>query len=583
MCYTINGDSMRSKKKRKLKISKILIMLSCLIILIIGVYLLLKGTDKVINNPNNKDKDLKSIYISSETASVALYNTSYEEIDTIFRGTEVLLMDPNVVDGANTYSKIKYNNKIYLILNAYTTSDMNEIIKETSMYVRTPATVYDGEDSLKILGLAKKGEALEILGYDYLIDGVVNKYHIKYGDIEGYVYAKYLLPTYEEAIKYYEEDGSNYQYHLKMGDSLGGGSAETLDYYPFEKGNFKDNVMPSEVRALYINAGAIRNVDEYIEFAKNNNINAFVVDIKDNTMPAYESLVMLEYSKTNYDHAYSTLEAYKGYIKKIKDAGFYVIGRITTFKDSFFVQDHPEVAIMNSGTNSPFNHNGSYWPSAYQRKVWEFNVSLAVEAVKEMGFNEIQFDYVRFPDRTYKLEQSNSINMNNTYGESKAQAIQAFTMYAADALHEAGAYISVDVFGESAHDYVTAYGQYWPAISNVVDVISGMPYPDHFDAHTYGIEEVVWTVPYKLLKAWGNLVAKKQSVIPTPAIVRTWIQTYNTSKSPSVVYDASKVSDQIRGLYENGLTGGYMTWNSGSSLTKYREIAEAFKKEHING
>ena len=141
-----------------------------------------------------------------------------------------------------------------------------------------------------------------------------------------------------------------------------------------------------------------------------------------------------------------------------------------------------------------------------------------------MGFNEIQFDYIRFPDRTLNLEKNNVINMNNTYNEEKAEALQAFLMYARDELHSLNVYISADVFGECAHNYVTSYGQYWPAISNVVDVISGMPYPDHFGAYEYGIEEVVWTVPYKLLTVWGEFVSGKQSMIPSPAKVRTWIQ-----------------------------------------------------------
>ena len=212
--------------------------------------------------------------------------------------------------------------------------------------------------------------------------------------------------------------------------------------------------------------------------------------------------------------------------------------------------------------------------------MWEYNVALAVEAVKEFGFNEIQFDYVRFPDRTYSLEQNGTINLNNTYNESKAMAIQLFLMYACDEIHKVGAYVSADVFGESANSYVTGYGQYWPAISNVVDVISAMPYPDHFNAHDYGIKEYVWEVPYKLLKSWGASVVIRQEETTTPAVVRTWIQAYNTIKSPYVIYDADKISEQIEGLYENGLTGGYITWNSASSLSKYKEISSAFKKEY---
>jgi len=105
-----------------------------------------------------------------------------------------------------------------------------------------------------------------------------------------------------------------------------------------------------------------------------------------------------------------------------------------------------------------------------------------------------------------------------------------------------------------------------------------MPYPDHFSAHEYGIKEVVWTVPYKILDKWGKKVVSKQNVIPTPAVVRTWIQTYNTTRAPYVIYDANKISDQIKALYDNGLKGGFITWNSRSSIDKYNEVSYAFRK-----
>ena len=366
-------------------------------------------------------------------------------------------------------------------------------------------------------------------------------------------------------------------YMATMGSSLGGGAAVNLDFYPYDKPKFEDNVMPDEARTLYINSAAIRDIKTYVDFAVNNNINALVIDIKDNTSPAYNSPIMKKYSPTNYERALNNYEDYKNYVKIAKEAGLYLIGRITTFKDSYFINDHKEIAISNSN-GDPFSHNGSYWPSAFNRYVWEFNVELAREAVREIGFNEIQFDYVRFPDRTGNLEKNGTINLKNIYEEEKAQAIQAFVMYACDSIHELGAYVSIDVFGESANNYVTAYGQFWPAISNVADVISGMPYPDHFNIHEYGISEVVWEVPYKVLYQWGKTVAAKQSVIPTPAVVRTWIQTYNATRAPHTIYDANKISDQIQALYDNGLRGGFMTWNSASSIYKYNEVAYAFRK-----
>ena len=136
------------------------------------------------------------------------------------------------------------------------------------------------------------------------------------------------------------------------------------------------------------------------------------------------------------------------------------------------------------------------------------------------------------------------------------------------------------MLGEPAQKYVTGYGQYWPAISNVVDVISGMPYPDHFHAHAYGISEIVWTVPEKLITTWGADVARRQKTIPTPAIVRTWIQSYNAIHEPRIEYGDNEIAAQIQGLYNNGLTGGWMTWNSGSNINKYSSFTTAFKKEY---
>ena len=138
----------------------------------------------------------------------------------------------------------------------------------------------------------------------------------------------------------------------------------------------------------------------------------YIIDIKDNTSPAYNSPVMKKYSITNYNKALNDYEDYRGYIQKALNAGLYVIGRITVFKDSYFVNDHKEVAIKSSN-GEPFSHNGSYWPTAFNRYVWQFNVELAREAVEELGFNEIQFDYVRFPDRTTNLEKNGTINLKN--------------------------------------------------------------------------------------------------------------------------------------------------------------------------
>ena len=516
-------------------------------------------------------------YVASDFNEVTLYDIEYNESIKLRRGDLIYFYYEDIINENNTYKKISYNDQNYLINVNNLVLDINDVVTIDNLYVRTSTTIYKTSNTAEILSFVKKGEKVEIIGYDKLdSSGNVEKYKVRYNGYEGYLYSKYLVATEEESKKVYSENGIQ-EYMAKMGSAYGGGNALNLDYYPYEKPKFENNIMPNEARTLYINSAAVANIDTYIDFALENNINAFVIDIKDNTSPAYNSLVMQKYSPTNYEKALNNYEDYKMYIKKASDAGIYLIGRITTFKDSYFVNDHKEAAISNAN-GEPFSHNGSYWPSAYNRFVWEFNVELAREAVVEMGFNEIQFDYVRFPDRTTTLENKGVISLNNKYNEEKAQALQTFVMYACDSIHEVGAYVSIDVFGESANSYVTAYGQFWPAISNVADVISGMPYPDHFNAHEYGISEVVWTVPYKLLYQWGQTVASKQNIVPTPAVVRTWIQTYNATRSPYVSYDADKISQQIQALYDNGLTGGFMTWNSGSNIYKYKEVSYAFRK-----
>lgn len=540
-------------------------------IILLAVLLLLT----IIIIPKNKKQNLQTTYISSNKNEVTLYSLNYEEKEKIIRGTQIKTNNEIITNNEKKYIKIIYNDNEYLIESEYIGE---EIIKEKEIYVRTPLVLYENNEDSKIKDYIKKGEKLDIIGYDYIKkDGSVNMYNVTYNETSGYVYAKYVEQNKENAIKYY--DNGYYETHKNRGNTLGGGSADTLDYYPYEKPTFKENTMPEEIRSLYINKEALKNIEPYIELAKKSNINAFVVDIKDNEAPAYKSEVMKELSITNYNNASMTIEEYQKQIKKIKENNFYVIGRITTFKDNYYATDNKTSAIYDSRTNSPYLHNGSYWPSAYSRDVWYFNIELAKEAVKQMGFNEIQFDYVRFPDRTNSVESF--LDYKNKYNETKAEAIQRFVMYACDELHKLNVYVSIDVFAEAAHAYVTSYGQYFPAISNIADVISAMPYPDHFNKNQYGFQQPVWTTPYELLKHWGeNYVNKRQEETTTKAIVRTWIQTYDTIREPFIIYDKEKISEQIKGLYDAKLTGGYMTWNSGSSLAKYESVSEAFKKNY---
>ena len=122
--------------------------------------------------------------------------------------------------------------------------------------------------------------------------------------------------------------------------------------------------------------------------------------------------------------------------------------------------------------------------------------------------------------------------------------------------------------------FVAYYGQFWPAISNVVDAISSMPYPDHFAAYAYGID-TPWSKPGELMYAWSKATYHAQKNTYDPAKCRTWIMAQNSDEY-EIIYDVSKIIEQIDALKKAGVYDGYLTWNAASSLTKYKQYLEAF-------
>ncbi len=512
-------------------------------------------------------------YVAAQTTEVVYYDEAGIQLGTLTRGTQV--EHRKTADGK---TEIRLGEYIGVLQDgAYAARNVTDVIPAHTLYVRTAVNLRD-KDGRILAPLADKGKPVEVTGCDYVYpDGKAHMYRVVSDGEEGYIMAWYLTDDAQSAAANY--DNGSYATHAGRTDRFGGGGAADLDYYPREKGAIVGNEMPEECRTLYIAAWRVGDVDKYIEIANKSGINAFVVDIADGTSIGYAGDVMKQYCPSASSAANNTTYGYKAAIKKIKDAGYYVIGRITTFNDSYFIADHPEYAISDT-QGAPLKLSGEYWPTPYNRTAWQYKVDLAVEAVELMGFNEIQFDYVRFPDSTSRYEKAGTIDFHNAYGETKAQAIQRFLMYATDILHEHGVYVSADVYGESAYNYVTAYGQYWPAISNVVDVISGMPYPDHFAASgTY----LPWEHPYETLNNWATSVMYRQGETATPAAVRTWIQAYNAIREPYNTYGPDEVAAQISGLRDAGCTGGYMTWNAGASLDKYTSLIPAFKPPKKNG
>ncbi len=516
-----------------------------------------------------------SNYICADVPQVPFYDEDLAEIGTVSRGTAVTCVQSDTVEHEGVTYYLTYLDELrhgYVAQNHLTT-DSKKVVKEKKIYVRTPQNLRLTPDGLSLGALVEQGTELIVTGYDRIDNGVVHLYTVRVGSETGYISGQYTSSSLAEATEVYDRFGV-YMAHAGRGDVYGGGDAESLDYYPRAKADFPDNPMPDPCYGLYLTCDAevIGNIDAYIAYADSTNINTFVVNIMDGTSIGYPSEVYEKYAPTTAKFANNSFEEYQTAIQKIKDAGYYVVGRLTTFNDSFFVTDHPEYAICDED-GDPLYIANSYWPSPYCRYVWEYKVELAREAVKSMGFDEIQFDYVRFPDGTYRYEESGNIDYHNEYDETKVQAIQRFLMYAADELHDVGVYVGADVFGETNNTYVTSYGQYWPAISNVVDVISGMPYPDHFAQNgSYR----PWQHPYETVLEWSKKASERQAETPTPAVARTWIQAYDAIRYPYNVYGSAEIGGQIRALDEGGLTGGFMAWHAACNLNKLQTFKPAF-------
>jgi len=546
------------KKRRRIKIGRIILLLTIIVGIVAGVTF---GIFKLIDYLEYTKKT-QTMYLASKYKTISILDEDLLAHEFV-RGTKVEVKEkPVKIDDAE-YREFVIDDVKYHCSDDVLVSELRDCVKEDHLYTLRNSVITKDVDTYLIADYVKKNTEVSITGYKNLLeDGSVDYYEVN-------------------GVGYLSSDKLDYEYHKTSLDSsiysdayYYGGDPTLIDYYEKQEVSFEDNKMPDVVRALYINAEGIRSVDSYIELAKGSDINAFVVDIKDSyddTQLAYDSPLKDIYapSTSNIPNKY---DDYKGYIKKLKDAGFYVIGRITAFKDDAFAYDNPSESLTLDGET--YHYAYVYWPSIFSRKLWEYDVALGLEGVKEMGFDEIQYDYVRMPERVPEATDT-----KNKYSEGRAEAITEFLRYACEQIHLAGAYVSADVFGEisgwttdESTAFVTSYGQFWPAISNVVDAISSMPYPDHFSGGSFGVSSP-WANPGDIMYEWAKATYQAQKQTYSPAKVRTWIQAQD-SDAYDIDYGQYEIKAQIDALKDADVYDGFMTWNAAGSLRKYREYID---------
>lgn len=327
-----------------------------------------------------------------------------------------------------------------------------------------------------------------------------------------------------------------------------------LNNFP-EKVEFPDNPRV-DVKGVYLtvySASLEKKLDSLIQLAKETNINAFVIDVKDDGGQLLWKMddSILQYNPKAFSKVY--IKDINAFMKKLKDNNIYTIARIVSFKDPIYAKQNPDKAIIEKKTGKPFmNKDGIIWVSPHDKNLWKYNVAVAKEAAK-VGFNEVQFDYVRFPaSNGGKLDAY--LDYRNPENDSKPVTIQKYLKYAWEELTPLHVYINADIYGQiGTFKDDMGLGQYWEAISGYVHYISPMMYPSHYINGAYGIP-VPDAAPYKTIYYCTLDSINRNENIDNPAIIRPWLQDFTARwVKGHITYDVNAINQQIKALEDLGV------------------------------
>jgi hypothetical protein len=310
------------------------------------------------------------------------------------------------------------------------------------------------------------------------------------------------------------------------------------------------------VKGIYVTssaAGRPGSLEQLLAIADQTEINAFVIDIKDDRgRIAYE--VDVSMAKT-LGLIYTRISDIDGLIATLRQHNITPIARLITFRDSVLAEARPDLAVQSSKGGIWRDKNGDAYANPYNHEVWEYQVQVAEDAARH-GFREIQFDYVRFPSDGAIAEAV----YPGAYA-TKADAIAGFLGYARERLEKLGVWVSADVFGlTTTVKSDQGIGQQFEKISQNVDVVCPMVYPSHYDAGSYGIDSPNAS-PYDLVThAMKDAIPR---LAGTGAIARPWLQDYSLR---GVIYGVDQVKAQIKAAEELGFEE-WLLWDHSLDYT----------------
>ncbi|MDT8862729.1 putative glycoside hydrolase [Alkalihalobacillus sp. MEB130] len=324
------------------------------------------------------------------------------------------------------------------------------------------------------------------------------------------------------------------------------------------------------VRGVYVtgNSAGGQRFSTLLDLVNTTALNAMVIDIKDDH--GY-----LTYRPEEGSPYYNISQNFIGDTKKLMETleenDVYPIARIVVFKDSVLAEKRPDLSFLENGQVWK-NSRGEAFVNPFLKEVWDYNIDMAKKAA-EMGFKEIQFDYVRFPEGFERRDDTLEYGVGeyedgDDQVQKRVQAVTDFVAYAREQLSSYNVDVSVDIFGYAATiSEAPGIGQNFSKISENVDVISSMIYPSHWTPY-FGINKPDLH-PYELTKEYAKVENEVLGALDKPPVSRPWIQDFTATwlgEGNYKRYGKEEVEAQIRALNEQGINE-FLLWNASNRYT----------------
>lgn len=322
-----------------------------------------------------------------------------------------------------------------------------------------------------------------------------------------------------------------------------------------------------KVRGIYITgpmAGS-EGMENLIDLVDKTELNAVVIDVKnDEGIITYQMDLQ---TAQEMGACVSYIRDMEGLMAELKEHNIYTIARIVCFKDPYLAEHNPDLALKRADGSNLTDANGLTWVNPYQEEVWEYLTDLALAAA-DLGFDEIQYDYVRFPVGNDAEFADYGVDIQSY---PKEQVIRDFLDYAADRLHERGIPVTADVFGTiigSSID-VKQVGQDYVGLGSTVDVLCPMIYPSHYGKGVFGFDVPdahPYDTVYQALQASQNELSGIAD--EDRAVVRPWLQAFTaTWVNGHIEYGGEEIRQQIQAVYDAGYEE-WILWNASNRYTE---------------